>query len=165
MNPVADSLSRSTSASINQPSQLEDIHNNLGHPGVTRMFHFIRMKNLPFSTDDIRKVCSSCKTCAENKPRFYRTPQTALIKATEPMEQINIDFKGSIPSSSENKYILTIIDEYSRFPFAVPCPTMNPTTVIQGLNQMFTLTGLSSYIHSDRGPSLISHSLTFETWE
>ncbi|XP_076814961.1 uncharacterized protein LOC143461082 [Clavelina lepadiformis] len=159
MNPVADCLSRSTSASIYQPSQLEDIHNNLGHPGVTRMLHFIRMKNLPFSTDEIRKVCSNCKICAENKPRFYRPPQTALIKATKPMERISIDFKGPIPSSSKNKYILTIIDEYSRFPFAVPCPNMNSTTVIQGLNQLFTLTGLPSYIHSDRVPSLISHEL------
>ena len=126
------------------------------------MLHFIRMKNLPFSTDEIRKVCSNCmicQICAENKPRFYRTPQTALIKATKSMEQISIDFKGPIPSSSKNKYILTIIDEYSRFPFAAPCPNMNSPTVIQGLNQLFTLTGLPSYIHSDREPSLISHEL------
>ncbi|XP_076803121.1 uncharacterized protein LOC143447076 [Clavelina lepadiformis] len=98
MNPVADCLSRSTSASIYQPSQLEDIHNNLGHPGVTRMLHFIRMKNLPFSTDEIRKVCSNCKICAENKPRFYRPPETALIKATKPMERISIDFKDTVDS-------------------------------------------------------------------
>ena len=83
------------------------------------MIHFVRTKNLPFSVEDVKHVASGCRVCAECKPRFHKPEETHLIKATQLFERINIDFKGPLPSVSTNKYILTIIDEYSRFPFAI----------------------------------------------
>ena len=58
-------------------------------------------------------MCSSCRICAEVKPRFYIPPEDTLIKATGPMERLSIDFKGPIPSVTSNKYLLVVIDEYS----------------------------------------------------
>ena len=37
------------------------------------------------------------------------------------MKRLNIDFNGPLPSATQNKYFLTINDEYSRFPFVFPC--------------------------------------------
>jgi hypothetical protein len=112
------------------------IHTALSHPGVTRMLHFIRSKNLPYSTEDVKKTCSSCRACAELKPQFYRQQAGVLIKATQPMERLSIDFKGPLPTSSRNAYLLTVVDEYSRFPFAFPCPNMHSSTVIKCLDQI-----------------------------
>ena len=123
-NVVADSSARAHCASMTT-SNLMEIHSGLCHPGVTRLLHFVRTKNLPFSAEDVCKVYSSCQVCAELKPRFYRLTQQTLIKATKPFERISIEFKGALPSSTSNKYILMVIDEYSRFPFAFSCPSMH----------------------------------------
>ena len=70
-----------------------------------------------------------------------------------------MDFKGPLPSSSKNRYILTIIDEYSRFPFAFACPNLETSTVIKCLEQLFAIFGMPNYIHSDRGQSLMAKEL------
>ena len=157
-NTAADSLSRAFCASMTI-SNLMEIHAGLCHPGVTRLLHFVRTKNLPFSTEDVRRVCSSCQICAELKPRFYKMEERKLVKATQAFERISLDFKGPLPSSSQNKYILMVIDEYSRFPFAFPCPNMHTSTVIRCLDQLFSLCGMPCYVHSDNAKSFISKEL------
>jgi len=82
-----------------------------------------------------------------------------LIKATQPFERLNIDFKGPLPSTDKNVYFLTIVDEYSRFPFIFPCPDMTVSTVIDCFCQLFSLFGMPAYIHSDRGSSFMSREL------
>ena len=74
-------------------------------------YHFVKSKNLPFSLEDVHKMISNCRRCAEIKP-FFKPPETHLIKATQPMECLSIDFKGPLPSSCKNKYILTAVDEF-----------------------------------------------------
>ena len=130
---------------------LEEIHVGLCHPGVTRMLHFVKSKNLPFSTEEVKKVCSACRGCAELKPQFYRPQPGNLIKATQPVERLSIDFKGPLPTTSRNTYLLTVVDEYSGFPFAFPCPNMQSSTVITCLDQISALCGMPNYIHSDIG--------------
>jgi hypothetical protein len=102
-----DSFTRAFASSMPTPEGFMGIHTALSHPGVTRMLHFIRSKNLPYSTKDVKKTCSSCRTCAELKPQFYRQQAGVLIKATQPMERLGIDFKGPLPTTSRNAYVLT----------------------------------------------------------
>ncbi|VDI28094.1 Hypothetical predicted protein [Mytilus galloprovincialis] len=66
---------------------------------------------------------------------------------------------GPLPSVSTKKYILTVVDEYSTFPFAFPCSVMTSATVIQCLRQLFALFDMPGYIHSDRGQSFMSAEL------
>ena len=77
----------------------------------------------------------------------------------QPMQRISIDFEGHLPTINKNKYILTIVYEHSRFPFAIPCANTNATAVIESLNQVLVLTGLPNYVHSDRGSAFVSHKL------
>ena len=35
------------------------------------------------------------------KPKFYKPDSSTLIRFTTPMEQVNIDFKGPLPSPVE----------------------------------------------------------------
>jgi len=123
------------------------------HPGVTWLLHFVRAKNLPFSATDVTAVVSSCKICAEVKPQFYRGGKATLVKAMKPMERLSLDFKGPVPSRRGNAYLLIVIDEYSRFPFAFPCKDMTAFTVARCLDELFTLCGTASFIHSDNGPA------------
>ena len=139
--------------------KLRNLHVSLAHPGVTRMCHFVKCRNLPYSIDDIRKLNNSCKECAEVKPRYFKPEPSHLIKSTQPFERLNLDFKGPLPSTDKNKYFLHIVDEYSRFPFVFPCSDLTSQTVIKSLCSLFSLFGMPSYVHSDRGSSFMSQEL------
>ena len=130
-NVGPDTLTQAFCASATStPNKLSEIHVQLCHPGVTRLLHFVRTKNLPHSTNDVKILCASCKVCSELNPQFYQAETGTLIKATQPMERLSIDFKGTLKSTSRNTYMLTVIDEYSRFPFAFPCPNTLSSTVL-----------------------------------
>ena len=120
---------------------------------------FVRSRILPYSMEEIKSTVNQCITCCELKPRFYKPPSAHLIKATQPFERLNIDFKGPLPTSTKNRYVLTIIDEYSRFPFAFPCPDTSTSSVLKCFRNLFSLFGMPAYIHSDRGSSLISEEI------
>ena len=161
-NKPADALSRI--CSINRESRdtkpsLQKLHEDLAHPGIKKMNHFIKIKNLPFSIEDIRKVNSTCRICAEFKPQFVHTKTVPLIKATQPFERLNVDFKGPLPKSNNKTYLLVIIDEYSRFPFAYPCSNISAQTVINCLSDLFSIFGMPSYVHSDRGSQFMSEEV------
>jgi len=159
-NVGPDALTRAFCANVSDSNLLE-IHDGLCHPGVTRMLHSVGAKNLPYSMDDVKKVCTTCRAehgrCAELKPRFYAPQEAKLVKATQPIERWGIDFKGPLPTSSRN--ILTVIDEFSRFPFAFACPDMQSTTVISCLDQLFSLCRMPGYKHSDNQTSFSSSDI------
>ena len=161
LNVASDALSRAHCGSLStgKINSLMDIHKELCCPGVTRLLQFVRSKNLPFSTNDVKEVCNRCPTCSEIKPRFFTSPPNTLIKATQPMERLNIDFKGPLPSQTRNVYLFCVIDEYSRFPFCFPCQDTSSRTVINCLSQLFNLFGYCSYIHSDRAKSFLSREV------
>ena len=94
-NIVLDTLSRVCSVMYNGLNLVE-IHKVLGHPGVTRLSHFVKTKNLPFSVEDVKKVCSNCQICAEIKPRFFRKPVETLVKAMHPWGKIECRLQRSV---------------------------------------------------------------------
>ena len=153
-NIPPDTFSRSTCAASPEDS-LYLLHQSLCHPGITRMSHFVRTRNLPFSIEEIKRMTILVRTAVIASPD--ETCQKPLIKATQPFKRLNIDFKGPLPTSNKNSYFLNVIDEYSHFPFVFPCPDMNANTVIECFSLLFSVFGLPAFVHSDRGPSLISH--------
>ncbi|KAG8190994.1 hypothetical protein JTE90_010852 [Oedothorax gibbosus] len=54
-NAAADAFSRISASAIPQPD-LKELHIALCHPGITRMYHWVRGKNLPFSLEDIKAL-------------------------------------------------------------------------------------------------------------
>ena len=140
LNVAADAFSRDFCAAACQTDLLE-LHKNLCHPGVIRMIHFVRARNLPYSVNDVKHVISKCATCQKCKPQYYKPEQQELIKALRPFDRISIDFKGPLPSSTQNKYLLVVVDEFSRFPFALPCKDLTSKTVITCLTTIFSILG------------------------
>ena len=99
------------------------------------------MSSVKYVLDD-----SSCKICAGLKPQILRSNQNVLIKATNPMERLSLDFKGPVQSINSSNYLLVIVDKYSRFPFVFPCKNTSSFTVIQCLKKLFALTGTPRFI-------------------
>lgn len=122
---------------------IDKLHDTLCHPGITRL---------------VKRVVASCSICAELRPRFYKPSPANLIKATQPFERLNIDFKGPLPYSTKHRFILTVIDEYTSFPFAFSCAHTCANTVIKCLCTLSAIFGMPSYIHSDRGRAFMSET-------
>ncbi len=127
-NISPDTLSWGNCNAMNSGS-LAELNQALCHPGVTRMFNFIKSWNLSYSMEDVKTMNRLCHICAEHKPRFYKSEPANLIKASQPFEQLNINFQDPLASNNNNRYFLTGIDgkfgcannEYSRFSFIFPC--------------------------------------------
>ena len=158
-NVTCDTLSRACTTSAASPVPLEEIHTSLCHPGVTRLYHFVKSKNLPYSLDDIKRLCSQCTICSELKLRFYKPSPAKLIHSMQPFDRVSVDFVEPKSSCSKNKYLLVATDEYSRFPFAFPCSDMSALTVTSCFRKLFSLFGCPSSIHSDRGPQFMSREV------
>ena len=54
-NLEPDALSRACSI-IPLAEDFSQLHNKLGHPGISRLSHFVRSKNLAFLTENVKKV-------------------------------------------------------------------------------------------------------------
>ena len=66
-NVGPDTFTRAFCASATESnSNLSDIHKQLSHPGVTRMLHFVRSKNLPYSTNEVKKKYVLLVRCVLN---------------------------------------------------------------------------------------------------
>ena len=161
-NVAADALSRVLSlscCSVNDSDEKYDIeflvqsvHHNFGHPGISRLTKYLERKYHVKNVGKIVKTCiENCAICAKMKPRFTKVPTGTLIRSSSSWQRLSIDFMGPKLSATKNKYIFTVIDEYSRFPFAFPIDKPTAAAAIQCLNSLFTLFGPPSSIHSDRG--------------
>ena len=60
-NVAADVFTHAVCASVNTFT-LQELHQNLCHPGVRRLAHYVRAKNLPFVMEDVKKTCYSARS-------------------------------------------------------------------------------------------------------
>ena len=103
-NNAIDTFSQAISSSVVSASgSLKSLHDSLCHPGITRMWHYVNTKNLPYSFEEVKTMVKSCKGCPEVKATFYK-PEISqhLIKAIQPFKRISMDFQGTVASIIRN---------------------------------------------------------------
>ena len=61
LNVPADTLTHSFCSAISTDALIK-LHDSLCYPGLTRMSHFIRAKNLPASIEEIKTLTNNCNT-------------------------------------------------------------------------------------------------------
>ena len=67
-------------------------------------------------TKEIESVVRSCPTCQLSKTYTDRTKEVSLdLVSQRPLDDIYIDFCGPLPVVGGKKYILGIIDRFSRY--------------------------------------------------
>ena len=109
----------------------------------------------PNASSDIRRFCRSCEKCQRfsAKRTVPPVPLEKMPIITEPFSRINMDIVGPItPSSSSGyKYILTVVDNATGFPEALPLRNIEAQTVAESLLEIFTRVGIPREVQSDNG--------------
>ena len=132
-----------------------------GHMGVARTKERV-LSNFfwPSVVKDVKLYCKTCELCQKMTSKG-RTPKAPLQKVpivTEPFRKISIDLVGPlIPvTDNGNRYILTIIDNATRWPEAIPLRNITTTAVAEALFTVFSRLGIPQQILSDRGTQFTS---------
>ncbi|BHF61375.1 hypothetical protein SprV_0100434900 [Sparganum proliferum] len=102
----------------------------------------------------LRDICNTCPVCAEvkNPNPTQRTPLQP-IQAGYPNEIVGVDLMGPMPPSPRgNRYILVLVDFFTKWCEAVPLPQADAITVAKAiLSEWICRHGVPERLHSDQG--------------
>ena len=139
-----------------------DLHKGLngGHFGIRRSLWQVRRRFYwPGWAGTVRQALMACDRCARFKrlqPRRQGRLQPMLTG--EPWERLGIDITGPHPPSSRgNRYILTLIDHFTKWVEVWPIRNQEATTVARVLvDRVFCIHGMPLQILTDRGANFES---------
>ena len=108
---------------------------------------------------DVRKRIAMCKICQFAKQNKYGKAPAQSITTSYPFERICMDITGPLNmSKSGHRYILSVVDYFSRFPMLIPLKSIEAKDVAKALlKNWICVFGVPFTIHSDRGTNFESN--------
>jgi exodeoxyribonuclease III len=135
-----------------------------GHLGITGTYNLIRQKYYwPHMIKDVTKWIDACHPCQRRKQhKPNRQGEHRSVLYTKPFEIVSIDLVGPLLENVDNnKWILTIIDHFTRYPIAVAIPNKKEETVAKALKTHLFMAYpfWPKKIVSDRGSEFVNKAL------
>ncbi|MGZ6453674.1 MAG: reverse transcriptase domain-containing protein [Bdellovibrio sp.] len=146
---------------------LSECHDSLwsgGHLGrdktkekLREKYYFRRMDQF---TDLWIKTCPICLSTKRKHPTKLVIP-LGSISASRIWELVSIDlWDVGVLSGRGHKYVLTVIDVFSKFAFAIPIKNKKATTIASKLHKhVFSIFGAPERLHSDNGKEFCNEIL------
>jgi exodeoxyribonuclease III len=129
------------------------------HLGITKTLALLRTRFYwPGLTRDTTRWINACLPCKRRKTSRDMSAGVAVsYGATEPFSKIYIDLVGPFPTTKKgNRFVLTILDGFTRWPIAIPIPNRTAEVIATALYEhVFTLFSCPDIIVSDNGKELI----------
>jgi hypothetical protein len=136
-------------------------HKGCGHIGITKTTTLVKEKYFwPEMEYDIRILINTCKPCRERKSAGVRQlPEPQMTFTSFPFEKIALDITGPLrPCKSGERFILGIVDYFTKFPQLIPLHNTDSKTVAKALFQHWIcIFGAPLVIHTDRGTDFESN--------
>ena len=112
----------------------------------------------PKMYDDINEYNNNCINCPRTKQKPYKNRgKMKLFPANAPFETVHIDLMGPLPQTPDgNRYILSMIDRFSRYCMLIPLQNIRAMTVVRGLERWLSTFGPPKCILSDNGSQFLS---------
>ena len=161
---LGDSLVRILVPTGRRLGILEMAHTHMlaGHFGGKKTFARVSARFLwPKMWVEVKSYVRTCAGCqkASRKDRA-KAPLQPLQCESEPFSKVAFDLVGPLPRSTSGfKYILTMMDLYTKFPAAIPLKRVDNTTVIEAMLEVFASYGLPKVLLTDQG-SVFTSKLT-----
>ena len=142
---------------------MTQLHDNVGggHLGVKKTLSKIRKRFFWYGLrKDVEKWCRKCDKCAARKtPRIKPKAQMKQCQTGARWERIAIDFIGVLPKSEKgNKYLMVVVDYFTKWVEAVPLADIEARTVAEALiSHILQRYGVPLSIHTDQGAQFESN--------
>jgi hypothetical protein len=133
------------------------VHNSdVGHFGVERTLEKLksikkRWKGMRRHVKRFINRCEVCQKLSFVRPLINTAPFT--LADYDPFNRICVDTIGPLPTDNDtnDKYILVVIDAFSRFVRLYPIPDTSAQSALKGLLDWIGLFGIPSEVVSDNG--------------
>jgi transposase InsO family protein len=129
-------------------------HDECAHPGIIHLYETLKEKVWwPRLLSDVIRYVQSCRICQVNKGIRNKYLPRSMNIPTGPWSHLAIDHIGPFPmSNGGNRYILVIIDRFTRYVEAYACPDETAHTTAQIIiDKVICRYGFMSVLQSDRG--------------
>ena len=146
-----------------QRAEVTKLYHSFGHFGVTRTVKLIQERFFwPHIKETVTTVCSTCERCqkAKTPKQANKGPLQHMSTPPHPMHTISMDFL-QIDTRTQTKFkVLTILDEFSKYGFALQVKSENAKLTAQTLyKNIYTKFGVPEVVHTDRGQTFLSNVL------
>ena len=144
---------------------LQAAHTSFGHQGRNKMALLLRpyfyWPNLNKDCQTYIRQCDKCQRVDKATPRPNEMIERDVV--TQPCQDLAIDIVGPFPIAVGGfKYLLTCIDNATRWPEAVPIRTTTARAIISVLTDIFVRTGFPVKITTDNGSQFSGRA--FKKW-
>lgn len=116
----------------------------------------------PGMTVDIKNLVDSCISCQERRAHKAKhlAPLQRMPTPSSPFQVVHVDILGPLPTSlSENRFIITYIDAFTKWPEAYPVRSTESDMIVDTLADFISRHGTPSRIISDNGGNLTSEDI------
>jgi len=132
----------------------------VAHPGVERTLGKIRQSYYWVNMrQDVEEFVRACDACAKRKvPPNIQAPIAQPFQAMYPFQQVSLDVVGPLPTTTQGyRYLLTIIDHFSRYAEAVPLKTQTAEETAEAFIENVILRhGVPERVLTDQGRNFVS---------
>ncbi|GBL63530.1 Transposon Ty3-I Gag-Pol polyprotein [Araneus ventricosus] len=144
------------------PEVLRETHGSAsgGHFGVMKTLSKTRER---FYWDrlraDVEKWCRECHACGARKgPKTRTKGRLQRYNVGAPFERMALDILGPFPVTTKgNRYVLVLMDYFTKWPEAIPIPDQEASTVAEELiRSWISCYGVPMILHSDQGTNFNS---------
>ena len=131
----------------------------LGHLGFSKSYPLLRKRFYwPGISRDLKRWIKACVVCRRRKTaRKSRQGLSApMARVAAPFHTLHFDLVGPMPETAEgHQYILTVMDGFTQYPFAVPIKNKEALTVAKDLLKICLDVGNPSVLVSDRAKEFV----------
>lgn len=168
-NVVADALSRCFAVAkpdrLAHTQEIERVHNSVaGHRGVNLTVQMLKSAGIEWNSmsSDVSAFVQSCPTCQKVRLRQGKVVvERKTTEASEPFSIVAIDTVGPLPVDADgNKYIIAVIDCFSRFVELYAVPSASAKDAAKALLNVFGRYGAPKTIRSDQGSQYTARVIT-----
>ena len=148
---------------------IEQIHISESHCGVSSLMYIFNRTFSTFSTYTLcRSVVDECAICVQHRRHSNEIPPLKPHDIPDKkFDKYHIDFLGPLPQTyNRNRYILVIVEKFSKYIFAYPTQDMKSETIIEILSNLFGTFGIPQTIFLDNAKYFVSKSMAamFNKW-
>ena len=110
---------------------------------------------------EVAKYCRTCDVCQRSRGKKpTQAPMIPMPVIQKPFTRIAMDIVGPLPKTKRgNRFILTICDYATRYPEAIPLPSIEASRVARELLLLFTRVGVPEEVLTDQGTNFMSTML------